>query len=129
MTRTPLALALALSLATLAPTPVRAATYNSSIVRASVGSYLMCMISNIGTKSINVSGSLIDGLGFPMVPSYDTCVSTHAGVLAPGKTCEINLAGVAIGRCSVESSSSKIRAVLAVFDSSYNMTLSVPATK
>ena len=123
--------AAALILAAALAAPAAAGTYSTSGVQSAATEGLQCAVSNVdGTAPVNVTVALFDVLGAPVTAGVsDTCVAAFAGVLPAGATCGAAYAGSLYARCTVTASNSRIRASLAVLDSTGRMTLSVPATK
>jgi hypothetical protein len=126
---------LALALVSGLIVPAYAGTYSTSSVIYLSGGLAVCSVSNVGTTPINVTVTLIDALGAVVTsPGVNNCANNFGGVLPAGLACESFVttpAGIDSDfvRCSVESSSSKIRAALIVLDSTGAMVASVPATK
>jgi hypothetical protein len=83
----------------------------------------------VGTTAVTVAVSFLNGSGTTTSPASDTCAS-GGGTLAPGETCygALDAAGSQLARCSVDASSSKIRAALMLVRTG-DTVLSVPATK
>jgi hypothetical protein len=121
---------LGLALVTGLMAPAYAGTYDTSIVFSYAGELMVCAVSNVGVPAINVTVTVHDDNGNVVPPVNDACLSL-AGVLPGGKTCYVSLnQGVGhAARCTVNSSSSKVRAVLTVQDSTAGTFVSVPATK
>ena len=113
--------------AALAPVlPARAATFSSPLLTAIAGQQSQCRVSNVGTASINVSGTLYDGSGNVLVPTSDGCAML-GGVLPANDTCILSVGPGAV-RCVVVASSSKVRVVLITSD--INGTIATePATR
>jgi hypothetical protein len=111
-------------------TGARAATYESPTLSAgggATGGILICNVTNVGKKPIEVTGSLLAPNGTVIVAS-DACSVGVNGALAAGHNCTIGLVGPITARCRVEASG-KIRAALTVLDSAFNTTAAVPLTK
>src|SRR5262245_1713296 len=106
--------------ATLAiATAVHAGTLLSSpsLVGGS-GDQLGCYVTNVDTRPVTVTVTLRDELGAPFSLSAETCVSVPT--LAAGQTCFILRAPApGYGRCTVEASSSKVRATLSVLNAGH----------
>jgi hypothetical protein len=104
-----------------------AGTYSTPMLEAgSTGSTdsLTCMVSNIGTTPVDLTVTFYNPGGGVVAPSSATC---GAG-LAAGSTCFVKKSGVVALRCTVEASSSKVRAVLFLTGSS-GIQAAVAATK
>ena len=128
MRATRLALTLALTLGIF--TPARAATYSTPALQAPDNGSLVCIASNVGTTPVNVTMTIYTSLGAAVTPGTDICANDFGGVLPPGATCfQIYSAVVPFGRCTVDASSSKIRAVLLTRDPVGNVIATQAATK
>jgi hypothetical protein len=104
-----------------------AATYSTSIVTSYAGQSSMgCVVSNVGTTPIDLTVTFFDVTGASVAPVYNGCGSS----VAAGASCLVLLDGTVtqFARCSVNASSSKIRAAL-ILDNSAATLLSVPATR
>ena len=124
MRATQLLLTLTLALSTVAP--VRAGTYYSPLLQAvPAGHQLWCMVSNVGTTPITISVKVFNG--DEVTPDFDTC--SFNPELGPMSDCFLIFDAPQAGRCTVEASSSKIRAVLWVQDSSGVIVSTAPLTK
>ena len=104
----------------LAAPAAHAATLSTPILGPTTGGAFVCYVSNVGTKPAKVTVTLYDLGGTAITPTENDCVTAFDGVLPPGKSCPVIQAlpgggtgGGFVARCTVVSSSSKIRAVLA----------------
>src|SRR5262249_753369 len=88
-----------------------AVTLFTPVSSASVGQFLSCILTNVGTTPITASARLLD---FPT--GNDITAATNCPVkpatLAPGASCRAALTAVAGGYCQFDASSSKVRGVL-----------------
>jgi hypothetical protein len=95
-------------------------------------STLLCAVTNVGTKPATVSVSLIapDGSTLAQAPNnVDGCPLAPA-TLGPGVTCTAAPQNFLTEYCAVTSSTSKLRAVMIVGDSTtLQITMEVPATR
>ena len=103
----------------LAAPAAHATTLNTPIMGPSTGGAFICYVSNVGTKPAKVTVTLYSSYGDAIAPDVNDCATTFSGVLPPGLTCSAAqlLPGGGTGggyftRCTVDSSSSKVRAVL-----------------
>ena len=98
----------------------------TTAAETSNGHSFSCVIVNVGTQPIQVSAKL---------QSYwdgsDVTAQTNCGTLAPGTGCNASGStnGVVDGYCHFTTSSSKVRAAMLVYNSSYEVTSTLPATK
>ena len=104
----------------LAAPPAHAATLSTPILGPTTGGAFVCYVSNVGTKPAKVTVTLLDPVGAALALTADDCATTFGGVLPPGASCSVTkglpgggTGGGYLARCTVVSSSSKIRAVLA----------------
>lgn len=104
----------------LAAPAAHAATLSTPIVGPTTGGVFVCYVSNLNTKPAKVTVTLYNEEGTAITLDDDNCVTAFGGVLPPGKSCRVkkSLPGGGAGegyvaRCTVDSSTSKIRAVLA----------------
>lgn len=104
----------------LAAPAAHAATLSTPVLGPTFGGSFVCYVSNVSTKPAKVTVTLYGRDGTAITTDGNDCNTVFGGVLPPGKTCSANkdLAGGGTGpgfliRCTVVSSSSKIRAVLA----------------
>jgi hypothetical protein len=111
-TRLTVTLAIAAALASVLP--ARAATFSSPLLTAIAGQQFQCRVSNVGTATINVSGTFYDVVGNVVLPTSDTC-ALSGGVLPAGGTCILSF-GTGAVRCVVDGSSGKLRVVLITSD-------------
>jgi len=119
-------LAAAALLAATSPT-AHALDLFTTAAETSNGHVFSCVIVNVGTQPIQVSAKLQsywDG-------SDITVATSCQGTLAPGTGCNASGSNNAVvdGYCHFTSSSSKVRAALLVYNSSYEVTSTLPATK
>jgi hypothetical protein len=111
-----LGLVLALALVPVFAAHARAVTLSSPVLQ-SIGGNLTCTVSNVGTTPVKFSVTLHSRQdGNVLAPELDDC-AVFFGVLPEGQTCEVALTPPAAARCTVEASSSKVRAVLWVLNS------------
>lgn len=119
--RSPIPFALIAVLATaLAAPAARAATLSTPVLGPTTGGAFVCSVSNVGTKAAKVTVTLYAVDGTAITPTANDCLTTFGGALPAGKTCSVTeslpgggTGGGFIARCTVESSSGKVRAVLA----------------
>jgi hypothetical protein len=104
----------------LAAPAAHAVTLSTPLLGPTNSGAFVCYVSNVGTKPTKVTVTLYDRDGTAIAPTENDCVTAFGGVLPPGKSCSASdaLPGGGTGgglraRCSVDSSSSKVRAVLA----------------
>ena len=118
----------ALVLTVAATSLVQASTLLSSpVLVGGSGDQLGCYVTNVDTKAVKVTVTLRDELGNPLGLSAETCA--YLGTLAAGQTCFVYRdPAPSYGRCTVEASSGKIRAVLSVLNGGH-VTASEPLTK
>ena len=97
-----------------------AATLSTPILGPTTGGAFVCYVSNVSTKPAKVTATLYDADGAAITPTENDCVTAFGGVLPPGKSCRVieglpggGAGGGFVARCTVVSSSGKIRAVLA----------------
>ena len=104
-------------------------TLSSPLLTAGAGNgILLCSVSNVNKKPIDVTVTLYDSFG-NVAPGQDSCATAFNGVLPAGASCSSALAGGVSVRCTVTTSSSKVRAVFSVRDGDFNTTAAVPLTK
>lgn len=88
-----------------------AVTLFTPVSSSSVGQFLSCIITNVGTTPTTASARLLD---FPT--GNDLSAATNCPVkpatLAPGASCRAALSAFASGYCQFDASSSKVRGVL-----------------
>jgi len=109
-------------------TAALAADFATPIVAANTGQTLECALTNVGTKPTNVTLELIDQTGATMPTVFNTC---SVGVLQPRGSC-VALPSTQppfAAYCAVTSSTTQVRASIAVFDSSGNTIVVVPVTR
>lgn len=102
-------------------TPVaHATTLSTPIMGPTNAGAFVCSVSNVGTKPAKVTVALFSADGTAITPDANDCATAFGGVLPPGVTCSASQAlpgggtgGGHLTRCTVDSSSSKVRAVLA----------------
>jgi hypothetical protein len=121
MTSTRLILALALGLGLGIAAPARAVTFSSPILQTE-GS-MSCFVTNVGKKPIDVVVTIHNFSG-AVLPTSGSC---NDGPLDVGATCLENVS-FAQARCTVDASSSKVRAVFAIIEGT-KTTAVVPLTK
>ena len=117
-------LALALVAGLVAPT--YAATFSTAHVSAGSGELLECTVTNVGTTPVTVTVTWNDFNGSPIVPNAESC-SFWSG--APGSSCVVGLGLGGDGSCIIDSSSSKVRAMVAIYNNSGGVDAVIPATK
>jgi hypothetical protein len=106
----------------------QAGTFTSGVLVGGAGVQLGCYVTNVGTKPVTVTVTLHEELGNVLTPSVDDC-ALSGGELAAGQTCFVYRDPAPnYGRCAVEASSSKVRAVLSLLDGG-RVSVSVPLTK
>lgn len=120
---------LTLLLSTLLVATGGAVVLHTTILRTDNSTRLLvCWVSNVGTKSVNVAAALTDSRGRPVNAPTNSC-RDKGGVLAPGESCTLGETGNLELRCSVEASSSQVRAALHAVDINGVTRIVVPATK
>lgn len=102
---------------TLAPGRAWSVTFTSPFVATTSASYAQCNVTNAGTLPVSLVVDLRDYFGSPVPPSFDDC---SPGPLPPRATCSVTAPWDADVHCSVTSSNSRIRSVLAVYDGATN---------
>jgi hypothetical protein len=127
MRSTRLTVTLAIAAAFVPVLPARAATFSSPLLTALAGGQSQCRVSNVGTTSINVSGTFYDIFGNVVAPVADTC-AMMGGVLPALQTCILSH-GTGAVRCVVNASSSKVRVLLMTMDNAGVTLATEPATK
>jgi hypothetical protein len=118
-------LVLVLALVVGSVTSARGATFSSTVLRGGSGTFKVCYVSNVGSKPVNVTVTLYDLAGNVIATGCD------GAPLAPEGTCYTFVGSTqSFARCTVLSSSSQVRAVMALEDTSTFRTISaVPLTK
>jgi hypothetical protein len=100
----------------------------SSPALQTIGGQLECVISNVGTTPVRFTVTLYSSPdGAALTPSVDTC-AVLLGALPAGQTCVVSLGAPVAARCTVEASSSKVRALLRVLNSG-EIPIAVPLTR
>lgn len=104
----------------LAAPAALAVTLSTPVLGPTTGGAFVCSVSNVGTKDAKVTLTLYGRDGSAIAPTANDCATAYGGVLPGGKTCSVTqgLPGGGTGggffaRCTVDSSSGKVRAVLA----------------
>src|SRR5262245_25299337 len=88
-----------------------AATLDSTWVHAGVGEILRCRVANVGKTSVTVEARLLDASG-TNVADVQLAPCDGSTPLPPNGFCYATVVGPETARCSVTSSSSRIRAAL-----------------
>jgi hypothetical protein len=114
--------------ALLVATPALSATLASGVLRATAGSQLICMVTNVGQTPLPADVYLLDAATGGVIAVGGDC---YTGELAPWASCEMHTqVGVAkSGHCRVEAPGSKVRASLLVVNGAGVVTSSLPLTK
>lgn len=88
-----------------------ATTLQTSHVGATNGQVLVCLVSNVGRRTVSVEVDVFDTSGAAITPVGDSCNPTPLGA---GETCQVQLSTNTPGRFVVKSRG-KIRANVTVF--------------
>ena len=124
MRSTGIALAMALSIGLVAT--AHAGTYSTPILYHNSGNPVDCYVTNVGTTPIRFAVTLYNDAGGVVTPTFDFCLGD---TLPAGATCRVNLTAGGFTRCTVEASSSKVRANMVIYDGASNIIGSAVATK
>jgi len=91
------------------------------------GSQFSCVIVNVGTRPNEVSATVQSYWDGSDISAGTTCQKT----LAAGAGCHTSgsSSGTQVGYCHFTTTSSKVRAGLLVYNSNYDVTSTLPATK
>src|SRR5262245_14053838 len=123
------AVAAAVALALLAASAHAVTLYTTTAQVTTASSALLCKVNNVGPSPVTVAVALANFDGVP-VTGENTCVTTYSGTLPAGASCFVRLWGPTGNiRCTVDASSSKIRAGIEVLNGAGDSVLDVPATK
>jgi hypothetical protein len=107
----------AIAVSAVLAAPAHTATFSTPMLQGASGGE--CLVSNVGTSPVNLTVTLYNPSGGVVAPSFSTCGTS----LGAGETCLVNKSGSVALRCTVDASSTKIRAALSVSGQA------VPATK
>ena len=105
----------------------QAATLSTSFVSVNSDQIIECFVTNLSKKPVTLTVTFFDFAGAAETPIFDSC---NGSPLAAGRSCQVQLAPAALGRCTVVADTGKIRAAINVFGpSTFPLVAVVPATK
>ena len=76
----------------------RATTLTTSLVIANGGQAWDCVVTNVGTKPVMVTATVVDNLGAVVTPVTDSC---NGKTLPPNLTCQVKIATDTDAFCKV----------------------------
>jgi hypothetical protein len=93
----------------------RAATITTPLIGAGASQFVTLTVTNVGNGPATVAVTLTDSIGGSSITAdFDDCAT---GPVAPLATCAVSVSGATGGQFfSVDSSSSKVRVALAVYE-------------
>jgi len=84
-----------------------------------------CVVTNTSPSPVTLDVVVRDYYGVLVIPTFDDC----APDLAPQASCSVTGPAGTDMSCSITASSSRIRALIGVYDSSGTLIAAVPATR
>lgn len=106
-------------------TPASAATFATALVPTEPTDYAQCSVTVVrGTATLSVE--LRDYFGLLVAPTFDDC---NTGTLTQYRSCSVTAPAGADVFCLVNSSTSRIRSVIGVWDSTNAVRAMLPATR